>query len=1165
MAQSLLIGLGGTGSRVVNNVVKLLKKNRLAFNDGQICCAVLDTNTNDMGDIRRSGTDVPVYETSKPQRISDYLDQYNHLNVREWCPVSPAFLTQSMLDGCSEVRVKSRLAFLDCLNTETISNLGTLINDVLKNNEGSKIRVMIVSSLSGGTGSGMFIQVALWLREYLAKSQITIRGIFLLPDVFVSTIKDIRESAETRTRHYANAYAAIRELNALTKIRKNISLDLSEKITLGTLFDSERDADNGEPVYDFSFFIDNRDENGVSLSSISEYEQMAAQLVYMQLYSPMKDDMYSEEDNAFLSFVSNDEPLYGTCGTAKAEYPVRSVKTYCAIRATQESIKTGWRKIDSEIEARIEEKKAAERDGVFTSEAIDPRFEYVKLFDEKIAVKPEEAGRDRFFISIAKDVKNETKIKSKDGKVTVKYTDKIDDFIKMLKSKKIETFVTQNSHMDDFAIDAESFVSADHSKEELRSKILSDESDMEDAVNLFESKVDEYATNIVNTVFPFSMGEVTPKNECSIYGLISKPNEEGTRIFIHPVAMRYLLCKLVANMERELKGIVLDSSRMDALSGGDVGTSIDNPKTKKTETSAMELLDSKTMTQRAGKFLDFFEARYAEFINTKIGLCEKYEKEFLQVSVYNKLMERVKALISQMEAFFKRLSDVQERLDDDLAANIAETDGVVGKTYYVYSDKANKEEIYQAIDLQIGRSVAEINKSVIDSAYGKLCAEKRPSTPENAEFANKGIAASFMVNTINVFRNRIDSDPNNRDIVNMDIFTAICKQADAEKKGIAENEAEGFGELDRVDVEEGTIVDNRDRAARHAEAFAKCKNRLLRMAAPMLTRTNEISDSPLGIITTRQKTFWGFHPAVAAVYPNIGATLQVNADIQADTAYPINELYCYRAVYGLEAKYIPKFNETTGGIYYFSYRAIVDEMVKEAAGRKGERAYVVSPHLDKRWHALLPYTTTDMLEKDTASFFHGFWLAIAYGAVKLNKDGHYCVVRQIDGGFGTTLDDEVEVIFKGRTVGKADIYKLVCALRSDVLFKNVTIPELEKRFLGEIETMDTYVGTAVLKGLTVKNSDLNPVDIVSRYYSGLGKDKRVMALLIGSLESIAGELASKYDLDRSEKRVEEAKFRICKRIYDSSSRVKGKAEVFGKWTAKFNELGIKTDSELDAE
>ena len=75
MAQSLLIGLGGTGSRVVNNTIKLLKQNGLSFNNGEICCAVLDTNVNDAGEIRSSGTEVPVFETSKPQRIRDYLEQ----------------------------------------------------------------------------------------------------------------------------------------------------------------------------------------------------------------------------------------------------------------------------------------------------------------------------------------------------------------------------------------------------------------------------------------------------------------------------------------------------------------------------------------------------------------------------------------------------------------------------------------------------------------------------------------------------------------------------------------------------------------------------------------------------------------------------------------------------------------------------------------------------------------------------------------------------------------------------------------------------------------------------------------------------------------------------------------------------------------------------------
>ena len=282
MAQTLLIGLGGTGSRVVNNVVKELRANKKEINNGEICCAVLDTNVNDNASIADSQTGVPVIPTSKVQKIRDYFDDYTHLNMENWCPKSPAFLEESMIDGASELRIKSRIAFMDCLESGVIDQLELLINDVLKNNSGSKIRIMIVSSLSGGTGSGMFIQVALWLRKFLSESQITIRGIFMLPDVFVSTIKDIKNNKTTSVRHYCNAYAAIRELNTLTKIKKNNSIELPEKIELGDLFDSDLDSDSGRPVYDFAFFVDDKDENGVRLESISEYEKMVAQLIDAQ-------------------------------------------------------------------------------------------------------------------------------------------------------------------------------------------------------------------------------------------------------------------------------------------------------------------------------------------------------------------------------------------------------------------------------------------------------------------------------------------------------------------------------------------------------------------------------------------------------------------------------------------------------------------------------------------------------------------------------------------------------------------------------------------------------------------------------------------------------------------------------------------------------------------
>ena len=823
MAQTLLIGLGGTGSRVVNNVVKELHKNGKRINDGQICCAVLDTNVNDNESIVDSNTGVPVVPTSKAMKIRDYFAQYHHLHMESWCPQAPAFMEESMIDGASELRMKSRVAFMDCLESGVIDQLELMINEVLKNNSGSKIRVMIVSSLSGGTGSGMFIQVALWLRKFLSESEITIRGIFLLPDVFVSTIQDIKTNKTTSVRHYCNAYAAIRELNALSKIMKSNAVELAEPIVLGKLFDSTKDSDYGKPVYDLAFFVDDKDENGVRLESIGEYERMVSQLVYMQLYAPMKNDMYSEEDNFFLTGFENEEPLYGSCGTSKAVYPVESVKTYCAIRGVRDSLTGGWKKIDGEIDAAIEERKQAEKDGIFAADVIDIRQMFIKLFDEKTAVTAEEAGKDRFFLSISKYPKNETKVKTDGDKVAIKYTDKVEDFVKLLKTQKIDVMITRYSGTEDYAIDADAFVAADHTKEELVSKVNSDAAGLEEALDLFDSKAEGYADEIVGAVFPYSMGEVKPSNRCTIYGLLTKQDDKGAWNFIHPVAARYVLYKLVEKLEKELKTIVLAASRSDAVSGGDVGALFDNKAPSTTETDPLSFLNSKKWYQGEASFLDDFEGRYAQFITAKIALCEKYQKECLQVAVYRKLIARLNGLIVQLENFFRNLNDVQKKLDEALADNIGETNGIVGKTMFVYGSAEDKESIYQTLDFELDRSNVKINRSVIDAIYGSYCAEKRPSNPENAAYVGISVISAFVQETIKDFRDRIDGNAANSENVNLDIYTALCKSSDAEyaRKG---GKAKPAGSLDGLDVTTGQIRVDDTEARRHREAFVACKN-----------------------------------------------------------------------------------------------------------------------------------------------------------------------------------------------------------------------------------------------------------------------------------------------------------------------------------------------------
>ena len=84
--------------------------------------------------------------------------------------------------------------------------------------------------------------------------------------------------------------------------------------------------------------------------------------------------------------------------------------------------------------------------------------------------------------------------------------------------------------------------------------------------------------------------------------------------------------------------------------------------------------------------------------------------------------------------------------------------------------------------------------------------------------------------------------------------------------------------------------------------------------------------------------------------------------------------------------------------------------------------------------------------------------------------------------------------------------KLIDILKVDKVFTGTDIPELVKRFNEEKEEMVTYAGTEVLKGLTTKKEDLNPINVVSRYNETPRHNKFVSAALIGALEKIAAEL-----------------------------------------------------------
>lgn len=1107
MAQTILIGLGGTGSRVVNNVVKELERNGNTVNDGKICCAVFDTDSGDNTRIRESGTKVRLVSTSRAQNIGEYI--LNYPEIKNWCPDSPEFKRANMLEGASEIRMKSRIAFLDCLKSDKLDDFRNDINDMLMSSTDANINAVIVSSLSGGTGSGMFIQVALWLRNIFggANRPMDIRGMFLLPDIFVNLVPDLRriENESARRRHYANAYAAIKELNAISQImqegKHTISYDgVDGKITLGELFDSDRDSGKGCSVYDKAYFIDYQNASGASLRSQNAYEKMVAKMVYMQLYSPISIELNSTiNNNATHVQLNRIESVYGSCGVATAEYPEDNVTEYCALRAARDAlggdVSVGnWRTIDDEIDAMIKQKEDYARKGVYTGEKTERREEYMRLYEQHINVPPAVAGPvDKFFVGLYLDSKNEA-TETVNGIERIRTTDKVGDFIDLI-NERIREEKAKRDSINVQKIKEEDIVrqlNADNDFTASGLQVVADTyyQNSETSFLDFISHVDSYAFMLADMIFPLNKMAWNPGNECTVYGLLTKKDEKGIPSFIHPVSARYVLYSLAKRLENDAAA-PKEAVRSDAIRRYD-GDVWNNDRTRANETTIEEYLANRPWYTAEKKHIARAVCLLETFLSNKMSSATKYEEDLLKNKVYAILLDRINMFISRFELLFNNIGSMVNSLSGRITSNVNSIDrtdeGLI--TRYVCAGEQVKDKLYKKLGLTANENNARINKSIIDSVYGYICGEK----PVDEGGAVISVENVFLSEICGEFSKKVKETG----VLNMDLYTAFRFECDSKKDSLSEVNYQY--EFNREVVE------------------------WVRQKAVCFLQYTKGGDKPIV-----PKSTWGYNPVLIESGADLSELGNVNN--QANERYSKNILYHFATFDGVEAKYIPKFNNATEKGYYTSYSELVKQM--EALSEiTGDAAFALTPHLDKRWHRrrVIPDITSNTTAGGEFYFECGFWLAVAYGRIMVDRLGRYAKPDGLD---------FLPIRHEGCELGKKHVIKLIQALQRDTEFKD-QIPEIEKTFKNEIEYMTNYAGLTVWKGFIKKNNEMNPITFLIRfgndstYGADVSRDDtKTRGKLVHALDKIITELAKGYDDDRGEVSLQRAKYRLWKQIYDA--------------------------------
>ncbi len=250
MKNVLILGLGGSGACVANAF--FANRNQ----EEKISFLAIDSDIESIGQI----TDIPALCLTEYTSLGNVIEKLEKDTVSEFFPCDDSqgkvgfFKTLEMGRGANGWRMKGLLSFESMLSdTEKSALFFDILNRLVNRDDpDGQIEIVIVSSLAGGTGSALFLPVAMYLKRFYKNRynrDVTIKALLSCPDVYVDAL-----TSENKVKAYANAYAALAELNAVDLVSKGynekakaeskckvcLKIGSEKSKGIGVLFDSSK-------------------------------------------------------------------------------------------------------------------------------------------------------------------------------------------------------------------------------------------------------------------------------------------------------------------------------------------------------------------------------------------------------------------------------------------------------------------------------------------------------------------------------------------------------------------------------------------------------------------------------------------------------------------------------------------------------------------------------------------------------------------------------------------------------------------------------------------------------------------------------------------------------------------------------------------------------------
>lgn len=346
MVPTVLVGVGGTGVEVLSRVRRLVEESYGSLKKFPLISFLsIDTDKDyKVSNPEAAGSPLQDHEkhwaSVSGREVSDIMSNMpKYPWIESWFPRELERNIGALEAGAGQIRACGRFAFF--YNYHQIKARFNEACDRVKGHEtfmfdeydirvnSNGLNVFLVGSLSGGTGSGIILDLGYCIRNWLkGQGSPLITAIVPMPNAFASI--------KVGDRVLANGYAALMELSYFSDYRTEYVAQFSSG-----LVDEVRDK---RPPFDFTYLVGTK--NGEAEFNLDQIREMIAQNIFLDLTSDFAPHKRSIRDNIKGAWAQADPGGRGypknfmSFGLATIEIPVAQIRATLSNRLGADLV--GW-------------------------------------------------------------------------------------------------------------------------------------------------------------------------------------------------------------------------------------------------------------------------------------------------------------------------------------------------------------------------------------------------------------------------------------------------------------------------------------------------------------------------------------------------------------------------------------------------------------------------------------------------------------------------------------------------------------------------------------------------------------------------------------------------------------------------------------------------------